>query len=370
MLRRLLTPIFVVVEAVFARLARLLPRRTGDAPLIQPYIGYATRERLRLRGRVLEEEGIQPADVSDSWWRNFITMLRRFETDEMADAALEIRFDQQKVWIRTDAEGYFDVDLPLKTSLSSEQNRYPVEIRLLDDPRKPGISDPNISVTGEVIVAAQAAEFGVISDLDDTVLVSDAFSNVRVLLNTFFKNARTRLPFPGVGAFYRALQAGTAATFNPIFYVSSSPWNLYDFIMEFFKVHTIPIGPIFLQDIGIGPSKLITQPHSAHKRRYIDQLLTDFPDLRFILIGDSGQHDPQIYAQVVADYPDRIAAIYIRDVRPGERANELSQLIQQAAAHQVDMLLVEDTLAAAEHAANSGFVTAESLAHLRETLTV
>jgi len=366
--RRLLTTILIGIERAFALVARLLPRSTADAPLIQPYMGYVTRDRLRLHGRLLENEGIQPANADDSPWHNLMTMLRRFNTDEMANAALEINVNTQQAWVRTNEEGYFDVDLPLKADLPADQTQWPIYIRLLDDPRKPGVSDPDITAKGTAIAPSSQAQFAVISDLDDTVLISDAFRPLRVLLNTFFKNAHSRLPFPSVASFYQALKAGTTDHHNPIFYVSSSPWNLYDFITEFFKVHDIPAGPIFLQDIGIGPSQLFTYEHADHKGRYIQQLLTDFPDLKFILIGDSGQHDPQIYAKVVVDYPDRIAAIYIRDVRPGQRTAEINALIEATARHNVDMRLVPDTLAAAEHAASKGFITAQALAALREEL--
>lgn len=365
-IRQILQPVFAVIERLLDRVARLVGRSTADAPLIQPYIGYVTPERVRMRGRVLEDEGIQPANRDDSRWRNLLAMIRRFESDELPNAPLDVVFNAHHNWISTDDEGYFDLDLALYSHLPATQRHWPVKVRLLEDPRKPG-TGPGISAMGTVIAPAATAQFGVISDLDDTVLRSDAFNAVRVLMNTFFQNAQTRLPFEGVADFYQALQTGTQGTFNPIFYVSSSPWNLYDFIIEFFEVHNIPTGPIFLQDIGIGPSKLITQPHSDHKRRYIDQVLTDFPDLPFILIGDSGQHDPEIYAKVIADYPGRIAAVYIRDVREGGRADEIQRLIEEASRHEVDMLLVKDTYAAAQHALANGYIADDALLMVQNT---
>jgi phosphatidate phosphatase APP1 len=185
--------------------------------------------------------------------------------------------------------------------------------------------------------------------------------------NTFLQNSRTRLPFEGVAAFYRALQVGTNNTYNPIFYVSSSPWNLYDLLVDFFVVREIPVGPFFLKDLGLTPEHFFTSGHMAHKFGSIRAIMDTHENLPFILIGDSTQEDPDIYVRVAQDYPERILAIYIRDVTENEeREREILRMADQLKVqHNIDMLLVPDTVGAAEHAVLKGFIPEAALMDIR-----
>jgi phosphatidate phosphatase APP1 len=176
-----------------------------------------------------------------------------------------------------------------------------------------------------------------------------------MLGTVLLENAHVRLPFEGVAAFYRALHRGR----NPIFYVSSGPWNLYDLLAEVFEIRGIPAGPIFLQDWGLEEEKLLVRRHDDHKREQIDAVVATYPSLPFILIGDSGQRDPEIYADVARRHPGRIRAIYIRDVTEDPRESavrEIAAAIERESG--VPTLLVEDTIAAAQHAAANGWIEA------------
>src|SRR4030095_16712537 len=127
-------------------------------------------------------------------------------------------------------------------------------------------------------------------------------------------NARTRKPFKGVAAFYRALHAGV----NPVFYVSKSPWNLFAPIVEYLEVQGLPEGPVILRDFGFRTPK-------NHKTRAIERILNTYPALKFVLSVDSGEQDPEIYAGIVRRFPDRIRAIYIRSVNT-KRISEIQNL--------------------------------------------
>ena len=138
-------------------------------------------------------------------------------------------------------------------------------------------------------------ELGVVSDLDDTVVQSRITNFLQAVRTMMLGNARTRLPFPGVAAFYRALERGSdGKRRNPIFYVSSSPWNIYDLIADFMQVQGIPAGPIQLRDWDITLSALSSNRHRDFKEPVIREILELNPTLPFILIGDNGQHDPEI----------------------------------------------------------------------------
>jgi phosphatidate phosphatase APP1 len=179
-----------------------------------------------------------------------------------------------------------------------------------------------------------------------------------VLLN----NAHTRLPFEGVSAFYEALRRGKEGrVHNPIFYVSSSPWNIYDVLEDFLNVHGVPEGPLFLKDWS--PSVL--GKHRTHKLGIIRSLLRTYPDLPFVLIGDSGEEDPEIYLQAAHEYPGRIPAIYIRDVTSGERDAQVHAIAGEARSLGTEMVLVPDTAAAAEHAASIGLIPPDAVPEIR-----
>jgi phosphatidate phosphatase APP1 len=183
----------------------------------------------------------------------------------------------------------------------------------------------------------------------------------------FFNNAKTRLPFKGVAGFYRALCRGMSnhPSHNPIFYVSGSPWNLYDLLIDFMQTQQIPLGPLFLRDFGLSMDKFIKRSTKRHKLEQIEHILTLYPDLPFILIGDSGEKDPEIYQQVVQDFPGRILAIYIREISLEGRQAEIDLLIEELGKQDVEMVLVPDTEVAALHAVDRGFISRESLADIQ-----
>lgn len=233
-----------------------------------------------------------------------------------------------------------------------------------------GVTQPKttelVEKNGHVLVSPPFSQFGIISDIDDTVLQTDATSLLQSAKLTFLGNAYTRLPFAGVAAFYRALQSGPITTlFNPIYFVSSSPWNLYDLLIDFFRIQGIPKGPILLRDLGLTKTQFIKSSHLDHKLGMIRKVLDVNPQLPFVLIGDSGQHDPEIYSQVVRENPGRILAIYIRDVSEDRRDESVRELIQTTSAFNVPMLLVPDTLAAAEHAAALGLIDPDTIPEIR-----
>lgn len=353
------------MEEQFDTLKWQLKRRldSADPVLILPYRGHGTPQALYLKGRVLEDEGITVAADNDTVWENLLAMYRRFESDEVPQARLQIQFQSVVQEVLTDEEGYFEVQLRPEQPLPRDVLWHRVQLQLLDEV-VPGQGP--VRTTGEALVPPPESEFGVISDIDDTILKTYATDWLRVARVTFLGNARTRLPFPGVAAFYRALQRGTGDTsYNPIFYVSSSPWNLYDLLVDFMELQSIPAGPLFLRDLGFDEHKFIESGHHEHKLSQIGHILETHPDLPFILIGDSGQQDPEIYQQVVKTFPGRIRAIYIRDVTLDERDAAVRTIADALRQDAVEMLLVPDTVAAAEHAVERGFIDAGLLPSIR-----
>jgi len=211
-----------------------------------------------------------------------------------------------------------------------------------------------------VLTPAPTATFGVVSDMDDTVLQSEVTSFLRAARMVLLENALTRLPFPGVAAFYRALDRGaTGAEANPIFYVSSSPWNLYDVIDGFLEAQRIPTGPLLLRDWDLGK---LNERHTRHKGVVIREIFDTYPELPFLLVGDSGQEDPEIYTELVRERPGRVKAVYIRNVSTNpERSQRIQALAREVAEAGSTLVLADDTLAVARHAAMHGWIASEAL---------
>lgn len=337
------------------------------------YRGFGSPNAVWLTGRVLRQNDlVSPADRAP-FWDNLSAAFSRFLTDEVGGITVRIETFGQVFRTVTNEEGYFDITINPNIDLPAGRAWFPVRYVLEAVLQPENYDGPSGSGTREVIkdgqlmIAPAYSQFGVISDIDDTVLVTGATSAWQTLKLTFLENAFTRLPFAGVSAFYRALQGGAVTTlFNPIYFVSSSPWNLYDLLIDFFRIQGIPKGPILLRDLGLNAELLSSQSHHTHKRAMIDKIMAVNPDLSFVLLGDSGQQDPEIYADVIRANPGRIKAAYIRDVSAEDRRDAaVKELIQTAAAYNVPMMLVADTVAAAEHAASLGLIDPDALPEIR-----
>lgn len=352
-------------EAQFDRLKnRLFGRLDAKKPYkIVYYRGFGSPTAVWLKGRVLRQRDLSTPSDNDTFWQNLVATYQRFETDEVPGVTVRIEaFDQTHTTV-TDNEGYFELTINPPDDLPPGRAWFPVRYAL-DNVVQPN-GEPVIK-DGYLMVSPLYSQFGVISDIDDTVLVTGATSILQTARLTFLGNAYTRLPFPGIAAFYRALQSGPLTTlFNPIYFVSSSPWNLYDLLVDFFRIQGIPKGPILLRDLGFDPKLLSSKSHHTHKLAMIRKVMDVNPQLPFVLIGDSGQQDPEIYAQVVRDNPGRIRAIYIRDVTEDRRDEAIRELIRTTESYNVPMLLVPDTVEAAEHAASLGLIDPDTIPEIR-----
>lgn len=346
------------LEMGFDKVSHLLRHRLRTRPLmIQPFLGYGNAKGMRIRARVLADKGIRPASEEDGLWRNFSNAIKRLESSEYPKAHVKLTVADKTVTVTCDNEGFVNhwFDYP-NNDLHDSLSYLSVHFELI----KPERPEP-VHAEGNVLMPSHKAAFGIISDVDDTVLQTGATSTVSTLKKVLFGNARTRLPFAGVGAFYQAL----CAEYNPIFYVSSSPWNLYDILTEFFALNDIPTGPLMLRDWGIKPSELLPLGHKTHKLESIRAIFDAYPDLPFVLIGDSGQEDPEIYRDLVHEYPKRVRAVYIRDVSARKRNAEIAALEEEVNSVGTPLLLAQSSLDAAKHAAELGLITLDAIEHVQ-----
>src|SRR5688500_17263228 len=327
-----------LVRSLAHRTERGLDRRRGPrigVPVIVPYRGFGREGELNIRGRVVMEKRITRAREAEPVWRNVLNAYRRFASAEVAGAKVRAMFRDAVVETVADEEGHFQATLA--STLIDAKNLWH-EVGLM-------LSGGEAAVPGHVLVPPPHAQFGIISDIDDTIVQTGATSLKQMIRTVMLQNAAMRMPFEGIGDLYRALHSER----NPVFYVSSGPWNLYDLIHDYMDLQGIPHGPIFLQDWGFDERTLLTRPHEEHKLAAIQALLDYYPTLPFVLIGDSGQHDPEIYLRAIQANPNRIPLAIIRDVTPEIRDHAVGEIARAASAAGSEMIYVADSAAARAH---------------------
>lgn len=275
-----------------------LPRRATGAPRLVAYRGYATPDHLVLQGRILSGAVPSTQENDASAFVNFRRMVRLFMTDEVTG----LRVSASGHHSRSDEEGYVRLALP-RADLA------------------PGWHDIHVSLEHATETAALVpvrvpspqARFGVISDIDDTMMQTGAYSLWRNLWTTFTGSVSSRHIFPDAVNFMQMLRPDL----NPVFFVSSSPWNLYSFLTAVFERAGLPRAPMFLRDYGVSEDQFITGTHGGHKGSAIDTILAANPDLQFMLIGDTGQHDAHVYLDAARRHPGRIRQVVLREPGPG-----------------------------------------------------
>jgi phosphatidate phosphatase APP1 len=339
-------------------LARPVRATTGQGPVIvQPYRGYGSREEIFLIGRVFQQPvlGAGRGGVG----RDLLDLVRRFLRWGLAEAALIARFCGTEQRIVTDRDGYFRVHLRPERPPPPERLWHRVELELLEPAR--------VAAEGELFVPPSSCRYVVISDIDDTVVQTGVANKVLMLWRLFMQGARSRTAFPGMAALLQALHDGRSGhEVNPMLYVSRAPWGIYEVMEEFFRLHRIPIGPIlFLREWGLTLQNPLPRRAPDHKLELIRNMLALYRDLPFVLIGDSGQRDPEIYAQLVREHPGRVLAIYVRNVsRDAMRHRAIGELAAQVVDAGSSLLLAADSLAMAEHAAELGLISADARARV------
>lgn len=295
-----------------ARIIRQVKKYLG---MLQPFTvaafrSYGCDDWVVLCGRVIENLDIGSPRQEDSWRRNLRNMLRVFLRARAEKAELRATIDQQSIPIITDAIGYFWVEVALHT---------PVDM--------PGWVDIDFElepVQGYRRIPTQRGKFlsipscaprsvGIISDIDDTIVESYATDLLMSAKMTFMNNSSTRIAIGGMAELYRTIVRQTPLL-SPVFYITSSSWSLYNLMSDFLSLQNFPEGPLLMQKVGMTNNKLIKKGHN-HKTEKIEAIFRITKNQRFLLFGDNGQADRQIYYDIATRYPDRIAAVCIRVAR-------------------------------------------------------
>jgi phosphatidate phosphatase APP1 len=328
-----------------------------DALQIIVFQTYGTSNHLYLRGRAIEDESINLEQKG--LFALFINSWKRFETDEIKNTALKVTLPNGTILkTTTDNHGYFKIDKKVTSlnTLTNEEDWLNFQVSYDDMNIKRKIQNAN-RFPGELLVPSENSDFAVISDIDDTILHTGVVSTLKwkVLINSIFKNATSRIPLDGAAEFYHKLHRGKSGeNKNPIFYVSHSPWNLYRYLEFFLKQHNFPKGPILLRSFK-DIFKKKPQGDKPQKQKEILNIFKTYPNLKFILIGDSGEYDADIYIEIAQEFPSQVLAIYLRSVKHKKKMLRIKSLFETY--NQTPVLLVENSTQAIVHAKKHGYIS-------------
>lgn len=266
------------------------------------YGGYGDARGVVIEGRIVERHAERPARENDGRLRNLGRNARRFANDERKNHDLTLDLYGHTWPIRSDGEGYF----LLAATPSPPAGWHPIQAA---SGRSRG--------EGMALVVPAANGRGLISDLDDTVVISEVLHKRHLLANTFFKNPTQRQAVPGVARLYAQVAATNPQPgATPLFYLSASPRQLHSPIAEFLAHNRFPPGILLTKRVSDDPQSDPWTDQFAYKTAKIEEIFARLPQVRFILVGDDGEKDPETYDWVRRHYPERVEAIWIRRVNP------------------------------------------------------
>ncbi|MCB8889625.1 App1 family protein [Vreelandella malpeensis] len=339
--------------------AKPMKRDSGRGGMVvHPYRGYGSQKEVFVMGRVFRQAALGRAIPRRGILRDTADVTRRIFRRGFKEAEVELNVGSNTLTLTTDRDGYFDAHLPIEHDLPIDISWHRADILVRAEGQTP------VRTSAEVYVPPPEADLLVISDIDDTVMFTGVAEKLKMLYRLFVRKPHRRTAFPGVASLYQALYRGVSEKAErPILYVSRGPWAIYEMLEAFFQMNRIPVGPIlFLREWGISWRKPWPRKAEDHKRDLIDRMLGLYDEMPCILIGDSGQHDPEVYTEVVKAYPGRIKAIYIRRVdKDPKRQEAIERLRDELAGTDCDLVLAADSVLMAEHAHRQGRISRRGL---------
>ena len=271
------------------------------------YRGYVNNEEIIVFGHAFWSGAPDVFELDKTGARHAWSVIRMFRVKPANNVEVLFKFNDQQVTTKTMKDGYFRFNLPFDTSLESGWHPFSIRCEAGDKP---------VEEQGELL-KPYTSKLGIISDIDDTFLVSHSGSPFKKLYVMLFRNVNRRKIFDDVVDHYKALsRAGQDSdeASNAFFYVSSSEWNLYSLITRFAKMHELPKAVIKLKKIKTGLTDFLMSGRGNHDHKFIKikDILTFYPQLDYVLLGDDSQHDPYLYERVCKQFPKNVKAIYIR----------------------------------------------------------
>lgn len=319
---------------------------------IKIYNGYGHTKNLVVYGHVFKWRPEIDVKLAANSFQQMLTLLKLFMSRPYASARLRLVFMEQMVETEAADDGFFK--FKWRSEVHLEPGIYDLKVGLIEE----GVE--TMYVPGKVHVPS-ATQYAFVSDIDDTVLISHSASLWKRLRELLAKNPYRRRLFKDNVVWYNLLAKAATETvhLNPFFYVSSSEWNLYDYLREIFHHNGLPTGSFLLSHFKqwYGFFQSGRTKHDDKYRR-IDRLLRVFPKQKFVLIGDNSQRDPIIYTALASNHPDRIVAIFIRNIKK-KRSKFTLQLLNELAKSNIHTCLFQHNHEAIEHSLKIGLIQKE-----------
>ncbi|WP_372487680.1 App1 family protein [Agromyces atrinae] len=298
-------------------------RRRGHVPTVVPYTGYGSSEWVRIFCRVLlsRPPGTLKSERRRRRREQGIRGWRSFTSVPVGDVSVTIEVGGQRTTVVADRGGVVDTRIPAQL--------------------EPGWHTATLSVAGSKPVEAPIrivppeTRFGIISDIDDTVMVTALPRPFVAAWNTFVLDEHARTPTPGMAVLLERLSAKYEGAL--VVYLSTGAWNTAPTLTRFLSRNLYPAGPMLLTDWGPTHDRLF-RSGKEHKQKNLRRLAEEFPDIRWLLIGDDGQHDPDLYAEFAAENPDKVSAIAIRELSAGEAVLAGGRTKQESSANAVPVV--------------------------------
>jgi phosphatidate phosphatase APP1 len=315
---------------------------------IKVYHGFGHTHDIVLYGHVFRKHAPTYLRQSGHSLTNLFRLLKLFFIQPVGGVPLQVKWDEQLIDAHTEYDGFFKAEWT--STRETTAGWHDVNVRE---------QDGNSTSKGEIYIPHRT-QFIFVSDIDDTIMVSHSATVWKRLKELLFKSAHSRSLFPDVVKHYQLLaNAHTEADQpNPFFYVSSSEWNLYDYLRDTFLFNKLPDGTFLLSQLKRW-YQLFKTGKTKHEGKLLRilRLMEVFPNQRFVLFGDNSQSDPAIYATLAEKYAHRMHAVYIRNVRPvnGDRTNEYLSAMK---AKNIHTLQFTHSSEAITHSKQIGLITA------------
>jgi len=317
---------------------------------VKVYHGYGHQQNLVAYGHVFKSRAKVKQTYSSNIFINIIRLIKLFIVKPLPFTDVRLQFFDQTIYNKTEADGFFKFEWAAEHDVPAGWHF--VKVDAVDPDGK------TIASTEGKVYVPHITQYAFISDVDDTVMVSHSATIARRLRELFIKNPHTRKTFPGAADHYQQLSTAhtSADQPNPFFYVSSSEWNLYDYLVETFQFNKLPNGAFLLNTIKQW-TDLIKTGKTGHEGKLLRvmRILDAFPNQRFIFFGDNSQQDPMIYSAIAEKYPQNIEAIYIRNIRK-EKAPETLKILDHVTRFGIHTCLFENSSAALEHSKKIGLI--------------
>lgn len=317
-------------------------------PILQLYRGYANEQELIVMGHVFKRT--YDYDFEKKNFKNATSIINQYRIKTIKNHDVYLKCGNKEIHSKTLDDGYFKFCIPIEKEYDFGWMEYEVNIKY----------ESEIITAKGSFIKPHDGNLGIISDIDDTFLVShtkNIFKKIYILL---FKNVNDRKVFKDVVPHYQALSSAgrnNKDEQNAFFYISSSEWNLYQFIVKFTKLHQLPRAVVLLKDIRRGITDFFMSGRGDHNHKFekIKHVLEFYPNLKYVLLGDDSQHDPILYERICKIFPVTVKAVYIRQTGTHKK-DSTEAILKNLENLEVSVCYFKDSSEAIMHSKSIGII--------------